>query len=222
MNMSYLENVVTSNNQLLILAQQFGQLFHLLLNYLENVASSDTTLELCLTSGETFLAPLKSYIAAEISGNALWGALVRGTRILVSTVNAIFVLNFFKDPSMNQIAFKREFWRTKFGVKYLLENVVSSEMCTAVLNKVWMKRKKCIFHIPNLFSLFWKPPAAVFEICQNRNKNWVAESSSQRGDIFLFDWQVREVEKIARVALYLTFWNRKFKNLFYKSKKQIW
>ena len=125
MNMSYLENVVTSNNQLLILAQQFGQLFHLLLNYLENVASSDTTLELCLTSGETFLAPLKSYIAAEISGNAV-----------VSTVNAIFVLNFFKDPSMNQIAFKREFWRTKFGVKYLLENVVSSEMCTAVLNKV--------------------------------------------------------------------------------------
>ena len=82
MNMSYLENVVTSNNQLLILAQQFGQLFHLLLNYLENVASSDTTLELCLTSGETFLAPLKSCIAAEISGKGIVRGPIEGYQYL--------------------------------------------------------------------------------------------------------------------------------------------
>ena len=155
MNMSYLENVVTSNNQLLILAQQFGQLFHLLLNYLENVASSDTTLELCLTSGETFLAPLKSYIAAEISGNALWGTPVRGTRILVSTVNAIFVLNFFKDPSMNQIAFKREFWRTKFGVKYLLASFIH----TLLSWRMWY-HLKCALQC--LIKCEWSAKSAFF------------------------------------------------------------
>ena len=153
MNMSYLENVVTSNNQLLILAQQFGQLFHLLLNYLENVASSDTTLELCLTSGETFLAPLKSYIAAEISGNALWGALVRGTRILVSTVNAIFVLNFLKIQVWTKLHSKESFggqnlewnicWRMWYHLKCALQCLIKCE---------WSA--KSAFFIFQIFSAF--------------------------------------------------------------------
>ena len=53
------------------------------------------------------------------------------------------------------------FWHKMIlGDISVLENVVSCEMCT-VLNKVWMKCKKakCIFHIPNLFSLSSKPPA---------------------------------------------------------------
>ena len=56
---------------------------------------------------------------------------------------------------------KMFFWHKMIlGDISVLENVVSCEMCT-VLNKVWMKCKKakCIFHIPNLFSLSSKPPA---------------------------------------------------------------
>ena len=55
---------------------------------------------------------------------------------------------------------KMFFWHKMIlGDISVLENVVSCEMCT-VLNKVWMKCKKakCIFHIPNLFSLSSKPP----------------------------------------------------------------
>ena len=90
----------------------------------------------------------------------------------------------------------KEFWPKKcakyFRLKYRLENGVSCEMCT-VLNKVWTKCKKeekCIFHIPNLFSLFSKPlqPPAVWNL-PNRNRNWVADSISLpecRGKILSF------------------------------------
>ena len=75
-------------------------------------------------------------------------------------------------------------------------------MCTAVLNKVWMKRKKCIFHFPNLFSLFSMAPASVFEICQNRNKNRIVDSF-QSSEVWYFTFWLTSSwgRKRARVAI---------------------
>ena len=109
-------------------------------------------------------------------------------------------------------------------MKYLLENVVSCEMC-AVLNKVWMKCKmeKCIFHIPNLFSLLSKPPASLqFEICQIEIRIELSiaslNSTAQWFDIFNFDPTTFMKQKRERVAIFNLLKTQSFKTFFTNQK----
>ena len=144
------------------------------LNCLENVALPDTTPELFFWyMAKHFPVPPQSYIESVFLETVPSSIHHEVTRILVSTVGAIFVFQFFQAAMMNESKVEKNFgqkneqnisewnigWKTGYHVK-----------CAQCLIKCERsaKRRRSAFFIFQIFSAFSQSLSSLlqFEICQ--------------------------------------------------------